>query len=269
MNLFTFNRGDLIVSSQINANFQEFARILGQNSSAAELALPGRLTFGPTRRASISALSDKVVGGSKYLHVGWNAEEYIDGTVVGVQRRVEQSPSSVLRIGDTGLEFLYSRSDQNVRTISKVFSVEGSGNAFLHGDWSFTTQTNPASIADYRLTFNPLDQAVVLNTVTRVAANTTTLVDLSRFSTNFKTTNFHGVEVVVTATAGTASTQVSVYGQELSPYSGVLLTLGSSQQGSERGCAVLKRGVTKNQTLVIKNTAALTALTVNVIGIWK
>lgn len=269
MNLFTFNRGDLIVSSQINANFQEFARILGQNSSSSELALPGRLTFGPTRRASISALSDKVVGGSKYLHIGWNAEEFIDGTAVGVQRRVEQSPSSVLRIGDAGLEFLYSKADQNVRTTSKVFSVEGTGNAFLHSDWSFTSQSNPRSIADYRLTFSPLLSPVEISNFTSVPANRESLVDLSRFYTNFNTSNFHGVEVVVTATAGTSSTQVSVYGQELSPYSGIVLTLGSSQQGSERGCAVLKRGMTKNQTLVIKNTAALTALTVNVVGVWK
>lgn len=268
MNLFTFNRGDLIVSSQINANFQEFVRILGQNSSSGELALPGRMTFGPTRRASLSALTDKVTSESKYFHIGWNAEEYIDGTTVGIQRRVEQSPSAALRLGENGLEFLYSRGDQNVNSTNRVFAINGSSRAFLHKDWSFTTDLTPNSIGDYRLTFCPLNTVVLLTSVTRtIPANTATKIDLTQF--NFGTTNFHGVEVVVTATAGTASTQISVYGEDLNPFTGVILNLGSSQQGTERGSAVLRRGVKSNQRLNIVNTGALTALTVNVVGLWK
>lgn len=270
MNLFTFNEGDLIVSAQINANFQEFVKVLGPNSSAGELALPGRMTFGPTRRGSFSALSDRVTSGSKYMHIGWNAEEFINNNQVGIQRRVEQSPSSALRIGDNGFEFLYARGDQRVESMSQVFALTNSGRAVLHPNWSFTTRRSPNEISHYRLTYNPLSTSVDIRNNSSVVANTTVSVDLSDSAINLNSTkNFHAVELVVTAQATSAGSQVSVYGQDMDPYTGLILNLGQNQRGLERGCVVFKRGSSSNSVVLIKNTGALSSLNVKVIGLWK
>jgi hypothetical protein len=268
MNLFTFNPGDLIVSAQINANFQEFVRVLGQNSTATELALPGRLTLGSSGRATLSALSDKVEGGSKYFHIGWNAEEFLQGSKVQLQRRVANSPSAALRLGDQGVEVFYNTASQSATSLTRVWGIN-SDRAYLNPNWSFSSRaTGTRAISDYRLMLTPLTSAVTIHNVATVAANAAPRsIDLSK--TNFGTTNYHGVEVHVTATAGTAGSEVSVYGQGLDPYTGVILTLGSNQRMSARGCVVLKRGSSPSQTISITNTGGLSALTITVVGLWK
>lgn len=269
MNLFVFNPGDLIVSSQINENFQEFVRVLGKNSTASELALPGRITVGPSRKASISAITDKVDGEHKYLHLGWNAEEYIEGTSVKLQRNSEQGSSSVVRVGSDGFEFLYSSATQGVSATSKVFGIDGNNKVFIHENWSVVSRSGSAqSISEYRLMLTPLTTPVsVYASKQAVSANSSLVFDLATFISQ---ANFHGVEVQVTAqAASSASSDVSVYGQGLSPYTGLVLNLGSNQKDSARGCVVLKRGTEPNQKLVVSNTGSLSSLTITVIGLWK
>jgi hypothetical protein len=271
MNLFTFNPGDLIVSSQINANFQEFVRILGPTSTAAELALPGRLVLGSSNRASFSVLTDKITTDKKYLHVGWNAEESINGSSISLQRRLEQSASTVLRVGTQGFEVLYAKASEDIGSISPVFAVNESS-AFLDSEWSFTNSSvNPQSISEYRLMLSPLGSPVKVHEAGIVAATAPSRnIDLSKFAQSFGSSSFHGVEITVTATAATgAGTEVSVYGQGLNRYTGLVLNLGSSQKDSIRGCVVFRRGANANQTLTISNSGGLSSLLINVVGLWK
>lgn len=269
MNLYTFKPGDLIVSSQINANFQEFVRVLGASSTAAELALPGRLVLGSSNRASFSVLTDKVNVSEKYLHVGWNAEEYIENAAVRTQRRLENNASAAMRIGTNGVDIFYADASTSIASMPKVFGVNAS-EAYLHEKWSFTSRT-PQSISDYRLMFTPLSASVTVQDVKTVADKAPArTIDLSSFTQKFGTSNYHGVEVSITATAAAgAGTEVRVHGQGLDPYTGLVLNLGSSQKDSTRGCVIFKRGASANQSLVISNTGGLSSLLITVVGLWK
>lgn len=270
MNLFTFNPGDLIVSSQINANFQEFVRVLGQNSTSESLSLPGRLTLGQQRRASISALSDKKSENPRYLHIGWNAEEYFDGDEIKLQRKTESISSSSLRIGTNGLEFFFAYPSRSISTIPRIFAISGS-RAYLNSNWSFSSRFgSPQSIEDYRLMLSPLSAPIEIYKSTSITGSSTPRsVNLDDFASKLTTTNYHGVELSVTAKAGSAPAEIQVYGKNMNPYTGLILNLGSNQQDSARGCMVFQRGETSNQTIMIKSISSLSSLTINIVGLWK
>lgn len=271
MNLFTFTPGDLIVSSQINANFREFQNILGEKSSAEELALPGRVTLGPTRRASLSALSDKVGGNPDYLHIGWNAEEYIGGSGIELQRRVAQAGSSAVRVGSNGFSVFVAPQGTSVTNMPAVFAVRANNTAFLHPNWSMTvSRDTPDEISDYRLMFNPLSTPIEILKRSATAASSTFTVNIADISNRLGTTNFHGVEVVVNAVTNRGVfSEVYVHGLDMNEFTGLVLNLGSEQRVSERGCVVFKRGSSGNQKLRIRSTGALSSLTINVVGLWK
>lgn len=274
MQLFRFKPGDLIVASQINYNFNALRDVLGATSTASELNLPGRMTFGGAHQGSVSALTDKKQSSTRRLHIGWNAEEFVDGDGVGLQRRVQGAQatgSTVVRLSGRGFTVLHTdKTSGNLENqLQSIFALRANKTAYLNPNWSFAITETPSTIADYRLTFKPLTTFHV-ETRTNTPANFLFRLDCATLENKFKTSHFHGVEMYVLArtTTGNAS-EVRVYGDGMDPWSGLVVNVPANSTRTERGCVVFKRGTGGNQKLVITSTAALSQVTVRIIGLWK
>lgn len=265
MNLFTFKPGDLILSSQINYNFDQIRSVLGQDSTKEELSLPGRLVIGPSQKGSISSLSDATANSVKYLHIGWNAEESIVGNNVTLQKVDAVSGSSAIQLGQNQISLLLSQTASS--SPIRVFGLNDGNRIFIHQDYSFVEKPEGTlEISDYRLMFNPVGTALATysNSGTTDALNATK--DISSVVGSRK---YHGVEVSITATAKTSPVEIAVFGQNLDKYTGVVFNLESSQKATERGCVVFARGSAMSSTIAISASAPVASLSVSIVGFWK
>lgn len=276
MLLYTFKPGDLIVASQINHNFQEMAKVLGLNSSAASLELPGKVSVGPNRMGTISSYTDRVGASPRYLHIGWNAEETAQNSRVFVQRKSvgKGIGSTAVRVSGLGFSVLGTRQDTGDLNaqLDTLFSVRNNNVAYLNPKVSFVTNETPGSIEDYRLTFKPLAQGIEIVNKANTTDNLVLKFDCTTLlgkGYNLGGGNFHGVEVSLSAKTGDEQSEVAVYGEGLSKYTGIIATLKKNEPDAMRGCCVFKRGGNGNQTLVITATHNLSSLVVRIVGLWR
>lgn len=276
MLLYTFKPGDLIVASQINHNFQEIAKVIGRDSSAASLALPGRVSIGPNRMGTISSYTDVAEHNVRYLHIGWNAEETLQDDRVAVQRKAVGAGigSAALRVSGLGFSVLGTKRDTGDLNaqLDTLFSVRTNNVAYLNPKLSFVTDESPDSIADYRLTFKPLSQAVEIVSKANTRDNLVLQFDCASLISKvpqFNGGNFHGVEVSVSAQTGNEQAEVAVFGNGLSKYTGLVTTLKRNEPDTARGCCVFKRGSDGDQILVMTATHNLVSLVVRIVGLWR
>lgn len=276
MLLYTFQPGDLIVAAQINTNFQEMGKVLGLDSSAANLKLPGRISVGPNRLGTISSFTDRLGTSPRYLHIGWNAEEYGVNSTVRVQRKSvgKGMGSTAVRVSGLGFSVLgtpQDTGDLNAQ-LDTLFSVRTNNVAYLNPKVSFVTNTEPQSIEDYRLTFKPLAASIQIVDVANTADNLSLTFDCATLlgkGYNLNGGNFHAVEVSVSAVTGSEASEVAVHGTGLGKYTGVVLTLKRNEPDVARGCCVFQRGAGGNQILRITATNSLSSLVVRVVGLWR
>jgi len=168
----TFEPGEVAASSEVNANFQAIADVVGNDSSASIMNLPGDLVIGPRDNVQISAKGDTQAGSStSFVQFSWNAELYNDGSSWKVRRFLSNEPATAVRVGGEGFQiYTTSRTSGDLeKQFTCIFQVKATtGDDFVFIKPSITRSAAPGtSLSDYRLTLVLLDTpAVVYENVT-------------------------------------------------------------------------------------------------------
>ena len=164
----TFTSGDIASSAEVNENFDYLSDIVGNDSDASALKLPGTVIIGPRQNAQITAESDTAYGDDSFIQIGWNTELYFASGQWNVRRFNAGEVASALRIGRLGLEF-YTTSNitgsLNSR-LNKIFGVRaraGEDRVYIHQDVHIQrTDSPPGDLDSYRLTYVPFEDPVAI-----------------------------------------------------------------------------------------------------------
>lgn len=266
-----FQPGSLILSSEVNTNFDKLVEILGASSNDEKLVLPGRIAFGQRQAATISALTDRAANTKGYLHFGWNAKEVFTGSgKVDVARVVNRESATFMRMGTDGLSVYGTATesgDLNPEKM-KLFQIKANADIFVHPDASFTGKSgSPNSIDDYRLTLSPLSSPVeILNIGWTRDYNA-----LKRLSLGIK--NYHGVELRIEAKRGNNNDTppvIQISGEGLDARLGFMARVNDVGTSLWQGRAFfLRTEEDKNHDLRIKVSDVISGLAIYVIGVWK
>lgn len=269
--LFQFKPGTLILSSEVNSNFEQFVDIIGSRSNDDQLVLPGRLSFGERQAGTISALTDRAEADHAYMHIGWNAKESFNSdATVKVTRTVNNERSAFLRLGDQGLSvFGTATTTGDLKPAEmKLFQISTNKYVYVHPNWSFTNSNGkPDALDDYRLTLSPLPTPVDILTI---GTNTDYAV-VKKLNLNIA--NYHGVELYISATRNNAKATppvITIKGEGMADKSGFKARMYDTGTSIWHGRAFFSRknGNTKtNLSIEVDNT--INGLTVAVTGVWK
>lgn len=277
--LFHFNAGDPILSLEVNANFNALAQIVGTNSTAAVLALPGKVALGDRDAATISALTDKTKADNGYLHLGWNASETIDATgAIKLNRSGGlQDGAAVVRIGSQGLAVLGTDSEtSNLNNMPTLFAIRQNQRIYIHPALSFTNvNSTPNEISDYRLTLVPLEEPIKLLETSDIPNKG----DSYSFSLTRKLRNFvsilggyRGVQLRVAATRNPnvrTTGRIEVFGEGTDVNTGILFFANNDGMNVTKGPVFLHKGKYTNDNIVVRVRHELKALRIDVVGVWK
>lgn len=278
--LFNFNSGDVILSTEVNANFNALAQIVGTKSTSDTLALPGKIALGARDAATISALTDTVTADDGYLHMGWNASETVadNGSVKLNRTSGLADGATALRVGSKGLAVLgtsQESGDLNT-TIKTLFAIRQNNRIFVNPSLSFTSVDNvPGKIDGYRLTYVPLaDPVKVYETANIVDKGQRLSVETTRKMQNWLTMTggYRGVQLRVaarrTANMDNAA-RIEVYGQGTDPVTGILFFANNTGLNVVKGPVFFHKGATGNDTVVIEVVHELASLRIDIVGVWK
>ncbi len=183
---YIFSPGEIAASAEVNSNFELLMSILGNNSTIARMYPVSDIVIGPRSNAQISAKSDTSNGVRSFLHIGWNAEWYLDGTTWKFRRFVSGETAHALRVGKAGIGF-YSSARTSGDLNSQITLMGNIGVTMSNDDrdwWyvrdSFTNvNQSPTEHGQIRSTYVPLttpatvyeNSSIGVTTLTRTAAN--------------------------------------------------------------------------------------------------
>ena len=166
---YTFQSGDIASSAEVNENFNHFSDIVGTDSDAGELHVPGTITIGPRSNVQITAESDTEYGEESFVQIGWNTELFFQSLSWNVRRFNADEVANALRIGRNGLEF-YGTSNisgsLNTR-LNKMFgvrAVSGSDRVYIKSDVHIqrVDDSPTGDLESYRLTYVPFETPVAI-----------------------------------------------------------------------------------------------------------
>lgn len=273
-----FNSGDVILSTEVNANFTALAQVVGTTSTSQLLSLPGKLALGERDGATISALTDKASASTGYLHLGWNATEVTDGSGNVKLNRVGNlsDGSTVVRVGSEGLAVLGTASaTSDLSTMPTLFAIRKNEGVFINSALSFTQAAQPNSIDDYRLTFVPLNTPVnILTTDTIPNRGDDYSLQATRQINNWLSMpgRYRGVQLRVQAQRGadTRSTgRIEIYGERTDPLTGILFFANNTGLNITKGPVFFHKGEKDNDKVLINVKHELQTLRVDIVGVWK
>lgn len=269
--LFEFKPGTLILSSEVNSNFNQFVDIIGVRSNDDQLVLPGRISFGERQAATISALTDRAEANNAYLHLGWNAKEVFNKDAsVGVARSVNNEGAAFLRVGTRGFS-VFGTTDTSGNLIPnrmRLFEINTNKYIYVHPKWSFSNSAGkPAALDDYRLTLSPLTTPVEVLSIGKNAE-----YDAVK-EINLSIPNYHGVELFITARRRNANDLpplIVIKGNGMDDRSGFKTRMYDTGTSIWQGRAFFSRTNGNTETkLKISVNNTINALSVAVTGVWK
>lgn len=194
-----FEPGEVASSAEVNQNFDHLSALLGDGSNGDELRPPGPILLNEVGQL---AARDKT-----FLQIGWNINQYLDGTTPKVERIESGKRATALRIGEGGFEvWTTGTTDGDLQTqLVKVFAIsarEGTDYMFFSPWWHMTVSDGqPQNHGDYRLTYVPLKEPrAIYENVWRGAKTVE-----HKAATYGVPSNAVAIQCVVYATATTAS----------------------------------------------------------------
>lgn len=277
VSLFTFQDGELILSSEVNANFRRIVEAIGVNSTDKVLAPPGQITLGQREAASISSLSDRKANDDGYLHLGWNARESFNrkGQLVLSRTGGFNDGAAVMRLGSKGMQiFATSRAAGSLQNMPKLIGIETNKRFFINPSLSMTNvDRQPQSIEDYRLTLVPLSKPIkMIDAPNGVTAKQSWQKDLVAVVGEAVRGGFHGVQFHVRAertVRGNEDPKVVLYGKEVGEVLGMGFFVNEIGVTRQSGSVFFKRGAKANNTVIVSSSLPLSEFTVWVTGVWK
>ena len=167
---YIFSPGEIAASSEVNSNFEWLMNLVGINSTETRMMPVSDIVIGPRSNAQISARSDTTANGSRsFLHIGWNAEWYLDGTTWKFRRFTDGEKAYALRLGKDGIG-MYASARTTGSLDSQITLMANIGATMSNNDrdWfyvrdSFTNvNQSPTQHGHIRSTYVPLTTPVTI-----------------------------------------------------------------------------------------------------------
>ena len=129
-----FSPGEVASSSEMNENFDYFASMIGDQTSQDGFRPNGPILVGPN--AQLAGRN------ADFLHIGWNADQYLQGATAKVRRIADGKAATFLRVGSDGFSVWTTSSTQGdlqaqAHEVFGVHATTGDDYIFIHPTWRF------------------------------------------------------------------------------------------------------------------------------------